>query len=286
MLKNILKLFRVAQWTKNLLVFLPVIASHSWSHVQNIQLATITFFAMCCSSSIGYIINDVLDRTFDLSHPKKKYRPIASGAISLKFAAVLAIGLAFLGGLAMAFLPAKVDLMIALYLSTSIFYSFKLKGFLLLDLFCLASLFTFRIVIGGEAISVSLSVWLLSFSCFLFWSLAAQKRVAELVTKGGGIHSGREYRDGEEFVLSTAGISSAASAILLSVFYIFSQAPELYRNPHFLYGISLIIGYWLVRSWILVFRKELDDDPISFFIKDSATFFCLSLSIILFYLAL
>lgn len=286
MVNKVFRLLRVTQWLKNLLVFLPVVASHSWSDIHKIKIECITFLALSLSASIGYIFNDILDSKFDSLHPRKKLRPIAAGEVSRKLG-FLAIQLLVLADLAvMYFLPRTVNLMILTYLSMSILYSFKLKKLLLLDLFCLSALFMLRILIGGAAIGVTLSIWLLSFSCFFFWSLASQKRVAELVLIRTSSNKGRAYLNGDEFTLGSAGISSAFCAILLSVFYTYSQASDLYRNPHYLYGICGIIGYWIVRSWILVFRETLSDDPISFFISDSASLCCLIISCVLFYVAI
>ena len=69
-----LKLFRVHQYAKNALVFLPLLTAHKFGLGSFLDcfLATVAF--CLCASSV-YILNDLIDLSADRAHPTKKNRP-------------------------------------------------------------------------------------------------------------------------------------------------------------------------------------------------------------------
>ena len=172
---------RVHQWIKNLLVFVPLLTSHRLTNLASVRSALILFFALSSMASATYICNDLLDLNDDRKHATKSSRPFASGEISILQAIMLALGL-FAVAVFLAFylsLPGRVAL--GCYLVLTLAYSFWLKRKLILDVLTLASLYTIRIIAGGVTTHIQLSDWLLSFSLFLFISLAICKRSSELM---------------------------------------------------------------------------------------------------------
>jgi len=136
------------------------------------------FFAFCAAASGIYLINDLSDLSSDRRHPRKRYRPLASGALPILGGAALAPTLLAVG---VALGTAAGGLSVILtYIALSLGYSLKLKEMPLVDVFILAALYTIRLVGGGIATEHVLTLWLLAFSGFVFLSLALVKRVEEL----------------------------------------------------------------------------------------------------------
>jgi len=172
---------RAHQWIKNLLVFVPVLMAHRVTDAPALTAAALAFVAWCLAASGVYLVNDLLDLEADRRHPYKRRRPLASGSLSKKSAAVLVPAL-LLPGLALAFLflPTLFGLALLLYLSMTTAYSLFLKRLAVVDVMVLAGLYTLRVLSGGIAAGVAVSPWLLAFSMFLFLSLAFVKRYTEL----------------------------------------------------------------------------------------------------------
>lgn len=78
---ELLRLLRPRQWTKNLLVFVPVLTAHRWDDIAVVSAVTQAFVVLSLTASAVYVINDRIDREDDARHPDKKHRPFASGAL-------------------------------------------------------------------------------------------------------------------------------------------------------------------------------------------------------------
>lgn len=280
-LRPALKALRPHQWAKNLLVFVPLIASHRLSAPGAITAslildALIVFvsFSLCASSA--YVINDLCDLEADRQHPTKRHRPFASGALSPGFGGSLATACGVLGiGLSLLF-PGRFYLFIVAYIATTLLYSLRLKQVAVLDIVLLASLYTVRILGAGSALQISISPWLIAFSMFLFFSLATVKRFAELREsreRGRAKLPGRGYVDADLEVVSQWGVASGYIAALVLVLYANDPAvTRLYRSPQLLWCAGLVLVYWLSRLFLLAHRGELDVDPLVFALKDRVSY--------------
>ena len=119
-LRNIVSALRIGQWVKNVLVFLPLLAAHRFVQWESVRLTTWAFLAFClCASSI-YILNDLLDLPADRRHPKKKFRPFASGVLSIRYGLALSPALFLCAvSIAMATLPSSFLSLLILYVITT-----------------------------------------------------------------------------------------------------------------------------------------------------------------------
>jgi 4-hydroxybenzoate polyprenyltransferase len=189
------KALRIHQWSKNVLVFLPLIGAHEALNLALLADACIAFFAFgLCASSV-YIVNDLMDLESDRRHPRKRRRPFASGTLS-PLAGVFVAGLLLTGSFALALTvrPTFV-LWLGAYLAGTVSYTFWLKSKVLVDAIALAGLYSLRIIAGGAAVDIPASFWLLAFSLFLFLSLALVKRYSELnLIMASGRRGGRWAR--------------------------------------------------------------------------------------------
>jgi 4-hydroxybenzoate polyprenyltransferase len=182
------KQLRPKQWLKNVFLFPALMFSGGMFEVGPVLAACIGFGVFCLLSSSGYILNDYLDREADAKHPKKRLRPIASGALPVPAAFALMAACLF-GGVALSTLLPPPFLMIALvYLGTTLSYSFWFKHLVLLDVLFLSSGFVWRTLAGALAIDVHVSPWLIVCTIFLALFFGFNKRRAELLQVGA--HSG------------------------------------------------------------------------------------------------
>ena len=171
---------RPRQWSKNLLVFAAPMFAFRFQSVELWWAVAVSLVCFCLLSSAVYLLNDSLDVEADRMHPRKCYRPIAAGLVSVPQALLTSLGfviLSLLLGLTVALPLAAVFL---LYLVIQLAYCFRLKREPLLDLFCIASGFLLRAVGGGVAAQLALSPWFLLTVGLLALFLAVEKRKAEL----------------------------------------------------------------------------------------------------------
>ncbi len=262
------KLLRPHQWSKNLLVLVPVLVSHQWSDPAAWRAAGIGVIAFCLAASSTYVLNDWLDRASDRTHPRKRERPFAAGALGRPVALVLppllaALALFVAWGVGRPFL-----LTTGAYLVVAWTYCFVFRGWLWMDALALSVLYTLRVVAGCMAIAVVPSPWLLGFSIFLFFSLAALKRQQDLATPGAEA-SLRAYRPSDAAVVLATGMATGVAAVLVLALYLNSEEMAvLYRRPWWLWALCPLVLYWLARAWTLAHRGELHADPVVFALRD------------------
>ncbi len=276
-IKPVLKALRPHQWLKNALIFLPMLLAHQLE-LHTFGAAVLAFAAFSVVASSVYVLNDLLDLASDRAHPRKRRRPFASGGLPLIWGTLMAPGLLLLGVVLSALVGwSFLGVMVVYYVVTTL-YSFSLKRKLVVDICALAGLYTIRIVAGGVATGTVLSVWLLAFSIFFFFSLAAIKRQAELVS---GLASGNEKAHGRGYLttdlpfVSQMAVSAGYVSVLVMALYVNSEAVQtLYSSPLPLWGICLVLLYWLSRMVMITHRGWMHDDPVVFAATDRISLFC------------
>ncbi len=282
-----MKAIRLHQWSKNVLIFLPLLLGHVRS-AGLIVGAVVAFLSFGLCASATYIINDLLDVEADRIHPRKRRRPFAAGDLSaihglavviLFFVAAVLLAIAVprvVRGLSPdAFLPGPYSFLgwLLFYTVTTLAYSLRLKRALLIDVIVLSGLYTIRILAGSAATGVAVSTWLAGFSIFFFLSLAFVKRFAELESlksRGGVTSKGRGYHVEDIEQLRSFGSSSAYASVVVFTLYIsnLSNAHELYRHSTRLWLLVPVLLLWLSRLWLLASRGQLDEDPVVYAITD------------------
>lgn len=276
-LRAYLRALRPHQWLKNLLIFLPVLAAHDLSG-GGLARAALAFAAFCLVASGVYVVNDLVDLAADRAHPRKRNRPFASGAVPVRHGTVMAPALLLAGLLAgLVAGPAFAAVLVG-YTALTTGYSFSFKKVIVLDICVLAGLYTMRLLAGAAATGTPLSVWLLGFSTFFFFSLAAVKRQAELVdgvATGQVTAKGRGYRVSDLPVV--AGMAVAAGFVSVLVMALYVTSPDiraLYHRPEALWAICPVLLYWISRMVMLTHRGEMHDDPVVFAVRDRASLVC------------
>ncbi|WP_291843465.1 UbiA family prenyltransferase [Maricaulis sp.] len=266
-----LKALRLHQWAKNLLLIAPLLLSGLYADLTVLPNLALAFFGLGLAASGTYLLNDLVDLSADRRHRSKRLRPFASGKASLGLGMLAAPALILAGMLLALFASPLAAMALACYLVVTLSYSFSLKRKPLLDVVLLAVLFTLRLVIGAVAIGAETSYWLFTFSMFFFLSLSLAKRHVEVAAaEPGSVIRGRGYRPEDAPLTLSLGISSAMAAIVILCLYVIEDAfPDgRYGAPEFLMVAPAMIGIWTLRIWLLAHRGELDDDPVSFAVKD------------------
>lgn len=284
-----MRAIRVHQWSKNVLVLVPVIMAHRTSEPAVLLAAAVAFLAFSLVSSSVYLANDLIDLEADRGHKSKRSRAFSSGLLSLPSGVFMAVVLLVAGlGLA-AFGGAAFLVMLVGYYAMSFAYSAYLKRTVALDVVLLAGFYTLRIISGGAATGIPVSTWLLAFSMFFFFSLALVKRYSELKSDAALTptrSTGRGYGVSDLPALAACGIASGLLSVLVLVLYVLSaEVTILYANPERLLLICPLLLYWISRVWILCTRGLMNEDPVVFAVTDAPSYALGVLAVVLVVLA-
>ncbi len=268
-----IKELRPHQWAKNVLLFVPLYFAHEYGQLDLVLTVLMAFFSFSFAASSIYVLNDLVDLPSDRQHRSKRERPLAAGTLSIAEGIALS-ALAFTLSMvfAVAFVNPAFVFVVLGYVALTTAYTFGLKQKMIIDVLTLASLFTYRVMAGGVAVAIPLSEWLLAFSIFFFTSLAFVKRYSELIqikADGQLAIKGRNYVPADMPIIIAAGLASGFLAVLVFALYINTPAIiDYYPRHQILWGICLVLVYWIMRIWFLAGRDEMHDDPVLFAVKD------------------
>lgn len=262
---------RLHQWVKNALVFLPLIASHSFFEPALALRALLAFICFGLVASGTYVWNDLLDLPADRCHREKRRRPFASGRLPLA-SGIAAVPVLVGGGFALAALTlgAPFTGWLAIYALLTVAYSLWIKRVAIADVVVLSAFYALRVIAGGAAVGITPSPWLLGFCLFFFLNLAFLKRYADLSSAGPFESPGRRgYRREDGSILRALGPASGYMAVAILALYIQSEEVELlYANPTLLWLTTPLVVFWFARAWLFAHRGELHHDPVVFAIRD------------------
>ncbi|MDC4203436.1 MAG: UbiA family prenyltransferase [Candidatus Manganitrophus sp.] len=276
-LRTLIRALRIHQWAKNLLVFVPLLASHRIMEMPLLQSGLLAFLAFgACASSV-YLLNDLLDLQEDRLHSTKRSRPLAAGTLPILHALFLIPVLLFGAFIvALLLLPIRFAGVLTVYYILTLAYSFWLKRVVMLDVVTLAMLYTVRVVAGAAAMFLMATFWILAFCMFIFLSLAFLKRYTELRDarqKGKKEESsGRGYYPADfELLASLGGASGYISVLVLALYIRETASGTLYRSQEWMWAACPLLLFWLSRVWLLAHRGEMHDDPIVFALRDGVS---------------
>lgn len=266
---------RPLQWTKNALVFAGLIFTRSVFDLDPFLTTIAAALVFCAASSAIYLINDVRDIEQDKHHPRKRFRPIASGEVSVR-QAVIAAAILLSGGLIASFLirPAFAAV-IAGYLALMVSYSYMLKRLVILDVFAIAAGFVLRAAGGAVAIAVPISPWLYVCTMLLALFIGFAKRRSEIVLLEG--QAGRHRANLDAYTIGMLdqiiGIVSSATVMAYSL-YTFDAA-SVPENKSMMLTIPFVL-YAIFRYLYLVHRHNLGGSPEVLLFTDRPLLLCIA----------
>lgn len=264
-----IRALRPYQWTKNLLVFAPLLFSGGLSDSSQVTLAALAAVAFVLASSATYLINDVLDAERDRAHTEKRNRPVASGALSPTFAiagAVVFVSAAL--GIGYYVRPALAGTL-AIYLAVTLAYSLALKNVVILDVIIVAIGFDIRAIGGAVAINVIFTNWLVMCTFFLALFLAISKRRHECAVATEDAHATRDVlRHYSVEFLDRLNLIVAGAALM--TYTIYTCAPEVIARmgTDKLYATTPFVLYGIARYLYLVQADRTHGDPSAAFLRD------------------
>lgn len=195
LLYAILKAARPRQWLKNVALFTTIFFTGQLFRPNLFIGTTLGFISFCFLASSNYIFNDVLDAPADRRHPFKKFRPVASGKLPIKFALLsslvfLVIGLSIASTVTPSFFVFSVLFVVLQYS-----YSMVLKHISVIDIIAITAGYVLRVYAGEASSGYHISIWLALAALSLALFLAIGKRRAELtLIQGSGVMSPKETR--------------------------------------------------------------------------------------------
>lgn len=280
-----LRLARPHQWGKG--AFVLIGPAYSLTLLESWVAVLGTFLAFGFASSACYVFNDIADRHQDAMHPRKRRRPIASGAIApgpARLYAVLLLALA--AGAVMLVRPVDrvwVGSMVGLYVVNVLVYSARLKRMVILDVVSLSLGFVLRVMAGCAAVAATPTTWLLNCTFFLAMFLALGKRLGErrtMDTQAAGAEAIRGvHRVYTDELLRMAVVVTAVGTLVTYAGYVEQQqevfgpsiaAVASHEEPwgfNLLWLTILPATYGLLRCIVLLEQGRYDD-PTELAVRD------------------
>jgi 4-hydroxybenzoate polyprenyltransferase len=231
--------------------------------------ALLAFLVFCGLSGAVYLVNDLADLAQDRLHPRKRLRPLASGALSPGTARLAAavIGAASLGLSVLLGRPFAV--LALLYVVLNLLYSFRLKHVVIVDVIVISLGFVLRAVAGAVAIDVAFSTWLLVCTLLLALFLALAKRRHEITSLlDGAADHRRALAEYSPYLLDQMISVVTASCLVAYAFYTLApETVEKYRTDRLAWTIPFVL-YGIFRYLYLVHRKEQGGSPTDILLTD------------------
>ena len=272
----LVRALRPLHWSKNVLVFVPLLLAHRVDDRARVLDVVIAFVLFSIAASGTYLLNDVRDVDHDRAHPLKRRRFVATGEVTTTTALIVGCALIAIALIAAWIIVPALAPWLALYVAVSFTYSFFAKQRVFLDVLALASLYAIRVLAGGAAAAVEVSNWLLALSVFFFLALALLKRYADLGLLAAAGHeeaAGRGYRVGDRDLLRSMGVTSGMVAVLVLALYLNSdQVTRLYERPQMIWLVCPLLLYWMAHMWFLAHRGAILDDPIVVAVRDPTSY--------------
>jgi 4-hydroxybenzoate polyprenyltransferase len=272
---------RPSQWTKNFLVFAPLIFAVKLFDAVSLARSVAGFAVFCALSSVVYLVNDVMDREADRQHPTKRMRPIAAGEVPVRVAVATAVAIAAVALTAAFLLGWQFGAVSAGYLVLQTLYSGPLKHIVIVDVLTIAIGFVLRAIAGALVIDVVVSHWLFVCTILLALFLALAKRRHELVLLADGARGHRPILDEYSAYLLDQMIGVVTASTLISyIFYTISPETEQKFGTSWL-GLTIPFPlYGIFRYLYLVHRREGGGSPSDLLLNDRPLLACVTLWVV------
>ena len=268
--RAVVRCARPRQWSKNLFVFAGIIFAAKIGDVDRWAEAMLAFAAYCAASSGAYLLNDVRDASEDRSHPTKRNRPIASGALDPRAATFVAAGLMASSLLVTAFLGVEPSGFIVFFLGLQIAYSARLKRIVLIDVMAISALFVIRAAAGAAAVHVRISPWLLLCTGLLALFLGLAKRRAELVLIEADETPGRAVLGDYSLALVDQLVTVVAACAIVS----YSLYSFTARDSKAMMATIPFVIFGVFRYLYLIHCREFGEEPELVLLTDIPTIAC------------
>lgn len=267
-MKSYIQLLRPKQYIKNLFIFAPLLFSFSFNDPQKVIVTVYTFIIFSLTASSIYIVNDILDLEEDRNHPKKKTRPIASGKISVNSGLAVSGVLVVISLISSYLINKELLLIIGIYLVNNLLYSLKLKHVSVLDILMIALGFLLRVIAGGIAGGIYISMWIILMTFLLSVFLGFAKRRDDVLLSEKGLTT-RKNIDGYNLEFINA-VMVLMAAVTIVAYISYTVSPEVLAKfgTHNLYLTSFFVIAGILRYMQITFVNENSGNPTDLVFKD------------------
>ena len=260
---------RPHQYIKNLFIFLPLFFALKITDTALLLQACLAFIAFSLTASAIYILNDYQDIDEDREHPKKRFRPLASGDISKRQALGIMTFLFLAGFGLMASVSPLATAILAIYVLLNIAYSLRLKHIAILDITIIAAGFVLRLFVGSAATDIPLSMWIVVITFLLALFMALAKRRDDVLIF---LETGRKMRrviDGYNLQFLDTAMAIMAAVVIVS-YTIYTTSEEVVErvHSHYLYLTSLFVIMGILRYLQIAFVHLDSGSPTKIVLQD------------------
>jgi len=267
-MKKYLKLMRIHHYLKNVLIFLPLIFSQNLFEGNLFKKTILGFLSFSILSSIVYVINDIQDVEKDRRHSTKCKRPIASGAVSIRSAYTLIVGISMVGVLLNYLacgLNFKAWALVIMYLGFNFAYSMGFKNLPIIDITILVSGFLLRVLYGSAITNIEVSKWLYLTVIAMSFYLGLGKRRNELKTEGSKTRKVLKYYN-HGFLDKNMYMCLGLTIVFYSLWCVDSVTIQRYSNSNIVWTVPLVM--LICMKYSLNIEGDSDGDPVSVLLKD------------------
>lgn len=254
LLYAILKAARPRQWLKNVALFTTIIFTGQLFREDLLFATVLGFISFCFLASSNYIFNDILDAPADRRHPFKKFRPVASGKLPIKYALLASFSFLLIGMTIASFISQSFMLFSILFVTIQYLYSIVLKHISVIDIITITAGYVIRVYAGEAATGYHISIWLALAALSLALFLAIGKRRAELtLIQGSGISSPIETRASlshySEKLLDAYTAMFATSTFITYTYFTFLERPI--NQGIFFKNYEVFVTDFPDRKWMM-----------------------------------
>lgn len=270
---ELLRILRPVHWVKNVFVLAALVFSRRLAGPPEEVLAAVglvagAFLCFCLISSAIYIVNDIMDRKTDSLHPEYHNRPIASGRVSVRAAAILAVACVVPSLIGSLLLSRGLAAILVVYAVLMVFYSLGLKRVMILDCAIIAAGFCLRAVAGAVVIDVSISPWLVvcTFALTLFLAFSKRRGEVALLRENGDAFRKTLGEYTPELLAHMLNVSSVLAVVCFLMYAMDSATIERFGTNRLVYT-SPVVLYCIFRFSALT-QKGLYCDPVKLILRD------------------
>lgn len=274
---------RPYQWPKNLLVFaaLAFSAGDAWtprdpdSYLPLLGRSLALFACWCLAASGTYLVNDVRDRELDRLHPRKRLRPVASGALPVRAALAGAVATWVVALPAATVIDPLAGAILAGYVAVMTAYSAGLKAVPVLDVLILGGGVIGRAVSGAAAIEVAISPWLYVCASGAAFFFASSKRWAEFRQLGEEAAAHRPSLASYTGDLLQQMVTIGAATALISYALYTIESPHVPENGAMAITLPFVV-FAMFRYMLLLTGKREKDAPDQILFTDPGIIFAMA----------
>lgn len=263
-----LKLLRVTSWLKNVFVFVPLVFSKHLFDVAYLSEVVLGFIAFSFTSSLIYVLNDIVDAEKDKIHIEKKKRPIPSGQISKSQASIVLMILFFAVLFFSYLIRNEFVILVWIYVVINAAYTFYLKQVVIVDLFCIAAGFILRVIAGAVIISVYISNWLILTTIFISLFLAVMKRRVEIATSTNASEQRTVLKDYTLNFIDQISAITAGGVIICYALYTVAERTVLVFGTEQLVFTTIFVVFGIFRYMFLVYKKNIGENVVEVIYTD------------------